>query len=140
MTGSAFNDKAESPTPEAVAEVLGVRVAANWVRLREHIAEAFAPLTETWKYQGKTYGWTLQLKQKKRAVLYVTPCKGFFRASFAFGDKAAKAARDAKLPAAALKIIEKAPKYVEGRAVRIEVRTNKDVEMVEKLAAIKMAN
>ncbi len=140
MAWSAFDDKAEQPTDSDVAEVLGVRVSANWDRLKASIAQTYAPLLETWKFSGTAYGWSLQLKQKKRAVVYMTPCRGFFRAAFAFGEKAAKAANEAGLPAPALKIIRDAPKYAEGRAVRIEVRTKKDVILVEQLAAIKMAN
>ncbi len=140
MAWSAFDDKAKQPTGRDVARVLGTRTSANWDRLKASIAKTYAPLTETWRFSGKAYGWSLQLKQKKRAVMYMTPCKGFFRAAFAFGEKAAKAAHEAKLPAAALKVIDQAPKYAEGRAVRLEVRTKKDAALVETLAAVKMAN
>ena len=61
-------------------------------------------------------------------------------AGFALGEKAVKAAHQSKLPKAVLDLIDSAPKYAEGRAVRLEVRTKKDVALVEKLAAIKMAN
>jgi hypothetical protein len=44
------------------------------------------------------------------------------------------------LPVSVLKIIDNAKKYVEGRGVRLEVRSAEDVRNVEKLAAIKMAN
>jgi hypothetical protein len=39
-----------------------------------------------------------------------------------------------------LEVIDKAPKYAEGRGVRLEVRTSKDVDSIKKLAVIKMAN
>jgi hypothetical protein len=39
-----------------------------------------------------------------------------------------------------LDIIERAPRYAEGRGVRLDVRTRKDIENVTALAAIKMAN
>jgi hypothetical protein len=39
-----------------------------------------------------------------------------------------------------LEIIDEAPKYAEGRGVRIEVRTKKDLEAVKQLAAVKMAH
>ena len=70
----------------------------------------------------------------------MTPRKGCFLASFALGDKAALAARTGGLPAAVLKIIEEAPRYAEGRGVRLEVRTARDVRDEVMLAAIKMAN
>jgi hypothetical protein len=44
------------------------------------------------------------------------------------------------LPASVLRIIDGAKKNVEGRAVRLEVRSAKDVRNVEKIAVIKMAN
>jgi hypothetical protein len=36
-------------------------------------------------------------------------------------------------------MINEAKKYAEGRAVRIEIRNKKDVEIAKELAAIKMA-
>jgi hypothetical protein len=39
-----------------------------------------------------------------------------------------------------LKVIDEAPKYAEGRGVRLEIRNKKDLEAVKELAAIKMAN
>jgi hypothetical protein len=70
----------------------------------------------------------------------MTPCNGFFRASFALGEKAVQAAQKSGLPDNILKVIENAPKYPEGRGIRIEVRSEHDSATVERLAAIKMAN
>jgi hypothetical protein len=70
----------------------------------------------------------------------MTPRKGSFGAAFALGEKAVGAARESGLPAAAMKVIDDAPKYAEGRGVRLEVRAAKDLAVVEKIAAIKMAN
>ena len=139
MALSAFDDRSAPPRDEELAKVLG-RTSGHWDKLRAAIAARYEPLTETWKFAGRQWGWSLQLKQKKRAVLYLTPRKGHFTAGFALGEKAVKAARQSGLPAAVLKIIDSAPKYAEGRGVRMEVRTKKDVGIVEQLAAIKMAN
>lgn len=69
----------------------------------------------------------------------MTPCKGYFLASFALGEKAVKAAHESDLPASILQVIDSAKKYAEGRGVRIEVKNARDVRAVEKLAIIKMA-
>ena len=45
-----------------------------------------------------------------------------------------------RLPTRVLEIIQHAPKYPEGRGVRLEVRNKKDLANVEALASIKMAN
>jgi hypothetical protein len=46
----------------------------------------------------------------------------------------------AELPAAWLTTIDAAPKYAEGRGVRIPVQRKSDVANIEKLAAVKVAN
>ena len=51
-----------------------------------------------------------------------------------------KAAHQGDLPDSVLNVIDSATKYVEGRGVRIEVRTRNDLESVKSLAAVKMAN
>ncbi len=134
-----FCDGTRAPTAGELAGALG-RTGALWDELKRRIAAAHAPIEEEWVFSGKNYGWSLRLKQRKRAVVYITPKKAWFRAAFALGEKAVAAAREGDLPAPVLTIIEQAPKYAEGRGVRIEVRSLKDVAVVEKLAAIKMAN
>ena len=138
MAASAFDDKARPPGASEVARVLG-ETAPLWTELRAWTAERFAPLTEEWVYGGARYGWSLRLKQKKRAVLYLTPGAGFFRASLALGEKAAAAATLAGLPATVLRLIEEAPRYPEGRAFRLEVKNARQRRWVEKVAELKMA-
>jgi hypothetical protein len=45
-----------------------------------------------------------------------------------------------ELPDSVLSIIDSARKYAEGRGVRLEVRSKRDLENIKELAAIKMAN
>jgi hypothetical protein len=139
MALSAFDDKLSPPRDDQLAKTLG-RASAAWNALRKAIAERFGPLSEEWGFAGKNAGWGLRLKRPSRTVLYMTPCNGYFLASFALGEKAVKAAHESDLPASILQIIDGAKKYVEGRAVRLEVRSVKDVGNVEKIAVIKMAN
>lgn len=113
---------------------------AHWNVLRRAIAARFDLLSEEWGFASKNTGWGLRLEQPSRTILYMTPCKGHFVVSFALGEKAVKAAHDSDLPVPILRIIDEAKKYVEGRAVRLKVRTAKDVRIVEKLATVKMAN
>jgi hypothetical protein len=139
MALSAFDDKSAPPRKAALAAMLG-RTATHWNALRTRLGEEFEPLAEEWNFAGKNWGWSLRLKHKKRAIVYMTPCRRFFLAGFALGEKAVGAAREARLPAAMLAAIDEAPKYAEGRGVRLEVRNKKDLEGVVKLARIKMAN
>ena len=134
-----FDDKSKLRRATDLKNALG-RTSASWDSLIAHIASEFAPLDETWSFSAAKWGWSLRLKQKKRTILYMTPCKGHFLVGFALGEKAVKAAHEATLPDSVLTVIDGAKKYAEGRAVRIEVRSKKDRDNVMKLAAIKMAN
>ena len=136
---SAFDDKSKKPQAGDLKNMLG-RTGVHWDDLKAHIAAEYAPLDETWNFAGAKWGWSLRLRQKKRTVLHMTPCKGHFLVGFALGEKAVEAARDSLLPESVLAVIDEAPKYAEGRGVRIEVRNKKDREIVKRLAAIKMAN
>jgi hypothetical protein len=139
MALSAFDDKTKPPKDAELTATLG-KTYVIWNEMKKRIASRFAPLTIEWGYTSKTTGWGLRLKQEKRAVLYMTPCKGYFLASFALGEKAVKAAKTSGLQTPVLAVIESAKKYAEGRGVRLEVRTAGDVQNIEKLAQIKMAN
>jgi hypothetical protein len=139
MALSAFDEKARKPDETSLSEMLG-RAGALWDALKAHCASEYGPLIEKWNYPGKNYGWGLQLKQEKRTVLYMTPCRGYFLASFALGEKAARAAHESGLPESVLETIDGAPRYAEGRGVRLEVKSKKDLENIKRLAAIKMAN
>jgi hypothetical protein len=136
---SAFDDKSSPPQAEQLAAVLG-RAWRLWGELVSALASQYPPLSENWKYGGQQWGWTLQLKQRKRTVVYLTPCRRHFIAGFALGEKAVEAANRANLPSSVRAIVDGAKKYAEGRAVRLEVRSKKDVAVVQKLAAAKMAN
>jgi Protein of unknown function (DUF3788) len=139
MAPSAFLDRSSPPKASELEAVLG-RAGALWAGLHAALSADFAPVSEKWSYSGKAYGWSLQLRRKTRTILYMIPGAGRFVAAFALGEKACAAARQGGLPPPLLEAIRGAKRYPEGRAVRLEVRSKKDVTTVRKLAAIKMAN
>ncbi|MDD4857304.1 MAG: DUF3788 domain-containing protein [Candidatus Krumholzibacteria bacterium] len=135
---SALDDKSSRPNQETLSKTLG-KASALWGDLLTYLASEYEPLTEDWHFPGKNYGWGLRVKQKKRTILYMTPCAGHFLVSFALGEKAVRAAHESRLSDSVLKLIDDARQYAEGRGVRIEVRNRGDVEEIKRLAAIKMA-
>ena len=137
MPLSFFADKSKKPKTAELEKALG-RTSTHWNGLIDYVASEYPPVTEEWNFGGANWGWSLRLKHKKRAVLYMTPCKGHFTAGFVLGEKAVKAARDSRLPGSILEVIDKAKKYAEGRAVRLEVRNKKDLDSVKKLTTIKV--
>ena len=136
---SVFGDKSRPPRNDDLAATLG-STFVFWNELKRLVASRFSPPSIEWGSASKKTGWGLRLKREKRTILYMTPCRGYFMASFALGEKAVKAAHESDLPVSVLEVIDNAKKYAEGRGVRLEVRSAEDVRNVEKLAVIKMAN
>lgn len=138
MALSAFN-KAHPPTDKDLRSVLGKAYTA-WFRLIEIVSDRIAPISQVWGFSGASTGWGLRLKRSDRVILYMTPREDHFLVSFALGEKAVAATRAHKLPKTVLDAIESAPKYAEGRGVRLEVRQVRDVAALAALAAIKNEN
>lgn len=137
MALSAFEDKSRSPQPEELKRVLG-KSAQLWDDLVAEIESSFPNVTQQWNFAGQKFGWSLRLRQKERVILYMTPQPGSFLAGLVLGDKALRAARESKLPAAIVKIIDSAPKYAEGTGIRIPVSSRATVAAVARLAECKM--
>jgi hypothetical protein len=138
MALSAFDDKLKQPPEADLKKTLGTAYP-QWNELKKLLVERYAPVAIEWGFSSKATGWGLRLKRDNRAILYMTPCEGYFLASFALGEKAVKAAHECDLPPSVLAVIDGAKKYAEGRGVRLEVRSAEDVRNIEKLAVIKMA-
>lgn len=139
MALSALSDKSREPTDDALRSVLG-KVHPIWCSLIEAVASQISPLTRVWGFTSKSTGWGLRLRHNDRVILYMTPQSGRFLVSFALGEKAVASAREQKLPTDMLKVIEAAPRYAEGRGVRLEISKASQVPPLAILARIKHEN
>jgi uncharacterized protein DUF3788 len=136
MAISAFDDKAAPPIDADLRSTLGAAYAA-WTRLPALIAGRFGPVTDVWKFTSASTGWGMRLLHNGRVIVYMTPQRKQFLVSFSLGEKAVAAARAAKLHASVLEAIEAAPRYAEGRGVRILVRSSRQLAPLAQLAQIK---
>lgn len=136
---SVFGDRASIPTEPDLEAALGPAIGP-WRSLKARLALDFDPLAEGWTFSGKAYGWSLRLKHRDRAVVYLTPLAGRFRAALALPERAMPAALEADLPESIRAILASAPTYPEGRAIRLEVASEDDLASVIALARIRMAN
>ncbi len=134
-----FADKSKKPSDADLAKALG-GAKRHWDALRVHALAAIPGVTEEWKCYAGLSGWTLVLRSKRRSLVYLRPLAKHFMASLAFGAKAVAAAEASDLPARVIEMIQTAPEYPEGRAVRLNVKTAADAKVVEQLLAIKAAN
>jgi uncharacterized protein DUF3788 len=136
MPLSALDEKARHPTSDQLRTVLG-RAYRPWLKLLALIGERIDPATPVWKFST---GWSLRVLHKDRVIVYLIPQQNQFLVSFALGEKAVAAARAAKLSAAVLRVIDDAPRYAEGRGVRIPVRGDRHLTTLARLAQIKREN
>ena len=136
---NAFIGKASKPTTEEVSAALGAS-AKVWEQLLDELAQKHEVDVQEWKSFSPKYGWSLQLKRKKRTIVHLAPCKGCFRVAFILGDRAVKAARQGKFTKRVAKAIAAAPRYPEGTGVRLVVKSTKDLPAIFKLAEVKLAN
>lgn len=138
MTLSAFADRAQPPAEPALAGVLGAAWPL-WTDLLARLRADLPDLAQEWRYGGKTVGWGLRVTQGTRAVLSLIPGEGSFLASLALGERAVLAARERGLPDGVLAVVDAAPRYAEGRGVRLPVSTAEDVAAALELVAAKLA-
>lgn len=137
MALSIFDDKNSPPEKTDLETALG-RSYRLWSDLTAWLGERFNPVIETWQFSGAKWGWNLKIQHRKRAILYLTPLEKHFLVGFALGEKAVKVATAAGLPEETLKIIREAPRYAEGRGVRISVRNQRQNAAVKTVAEAKM--
>ena len=135
MLPNAFIGWTKAPTDDELSRELGA-ARAWWDELLRELA---MPINEWYSYSAKA-GWSVRAKQGKRTIAYCIPCKGGVEVSFALGEKAITAAKQTKLSAAAVKLLDEAPRYAEGAGVRFPIRTKRDLALVKSLAAAKIAN
>jgi hypothetical protein len=136
---SVFGDRSQIPTDVELEVALGPSIGL-WRSLQAELAQVFDPLVEGWSFAGKAHGWALRLKHRDRAIVYLAPLAGRFRASLALPERAMPAALLADLPEPVRETLAAAPIHPEGRAVRIEVTSQEDVASVVALARIRMAS
>jgi hypothetical protein len=139
MLKNAFAGQAERPTEKQLAAALGT-ADLLWKSLIRDLRRDLNLDAEEWNSSSIKAGWSLRLKLKKRNIVYLAPSTGSFLASFALGEKAVAEARRRELPAGVHKIIDQAKRYAEGTAVRAEVHTAQDANVVKTLARIKTEN
>jgi hypothetical protein len=136
---NAFIGRTRIPTDADVAAVLGP-AKPLWDSIVVEMAQELGLADREWKSYGAKYGWALRLQRGKRNIVHLAPSHGCFNVLFILGDRAVSAARASRLGRAATKLIDEAPHYPEGTGIRLEVRRERDVPLIRKLARIKLEN
>jgi len=136
---NAFIGKTVPPTDAELDEALGPAKAV-WERLTADLAAEHGVTTQEWKSYSPKVGWSLRLKRGKRTIVWFGPRKRSFQVLFILGEKAVAAARQSRLSASVVRMLDMAEKYPEGRCLRFSVKGPKYVRTLKKLAEIKIKN
>jgi len=139
MQENAFAGHAKQPSKKELTSALGSTLDL-WTSLAEDLKSELKIDTAEWNSSSIKMGWSFRLQIKKRNILYLGPRDGWFLASLILGDKAVAKSRAASLPPEVHKLIAEGKRYPEGTAIRIEVKSGQDVELVKILARIKAEN
>ena len=107
MALSIFIENSKSPAEEDLYKALGA-IYKLWKDLKSFVCKEYPAAEEEWKYGGKNYVWGFRLKDKKRVIIYMTPCNKYFLASLVFGEKATKEALESGISDEIKKIISSA--------------------------------
>ncbi len=132
-------DKSIEPNDDLLLEVLGGS-GQYWKKIKQHLNDEYGDFNEIWKYYYQKSGWFLQIERKKRTLFWLTPYKEYFCITFWFGDKAVAVIEKSDVPNQTKERLRNAKKYKIGRSIPIDVRQQKDIQLVEKLLKIKINN
>ncbi|MHC1769828.1 MAG: DUF3788 family protein [Verrucomicrobiia bacterium] len=139
MTTNAFIGKTDQPTSADLDSALGPTRALWDAWLAELARDCQADICE-WKCYSPKMGWSMRVKRKQRTIVWLAPAAGSFTLLFILGEKAVQAARESGLGKRAWTMLEKAPRYPEGRGVRFDVKRPGDLALARKLAQVKLRN
>ena len=111
-----------------------------WRSIKEYVHLKYPAAMDEWNYPGIKYGWSFRIKDKKRAIVYLSPRDGYFKAAMVFGQKATDKIMESGISASIKEELAGARVYAEGRAIRMEIRDGHVIPDIMELIDIKIAN
>lgn len=136
---SIFTDKEIQPSDALLQQGLGSGFI-YWKKVEELVMEKYPEGKGSWNFSGKKFGWSYQIKDKKRALIYLLPRRGYFKVALVFGEKAFQEILNSTVSQQIKAELSTAPKYAEGRGIRIDVRDEQLLGDIGQLIPIKIAH
>lgn len=139
MSASIYDEKLITPTNKMLeVDLLSTKKYLD--EITSFIDTNYGYVKPEWKFYNKKSGWVLKLFNKKRNVLFVVPCKGYFRVAFTFGEKASELVfQNEILPQFIKDELSNAKKYAEGKTIQVEVKKQSDFNSIIELIKIKLS-
>lgn len=138
MDTSIFMNLEVTPVNDDLIEPLGETFPV-WLEIRDFVFQKYPKAIEEWHVSVKKYGWGFRIKDKKRAIIYLSPGNNFFRVAMVFGQKATDQILNSDISDFIKKELMNSKVYAEGRVVRLEVNDKSLVNDIKKLIEFKIA-
>ena len=113
--------------------------ARLWAELVAAVRHHAGEMTdERWVF-GAKHGWSMRLVGRERILVYLTPQARQLMVGVVLGEKAIAKAEAAGLASErTLEVVAAAPRYAEGRGIRLQVVTDEDLATAIELARMKV--
>ena len=136
---SVFTDKRAEPTKRDLDKALG-KTASLWKEIKTYVYTQYPAAIEQWNFPGNKYGWSVRIKDSRRAILYLLPRNNFFKVAFVFGQKATEIILKSEVSDKIKDELKSAKVYAEGRGIRIEVKNKTGLKDIQFLIDVKLKN
>ena len=133
-----LSDKTQFPTDEIIFSHLG-KTKAIWISFFEYLNTNHPDIISEWRYYNDGKSWLMKNTRKKKTVFWLSIQKVFFRTTFYFTDRAAKAIAESTIPAEMKKQFKEGKQYGKIRGLTVVFKSKKDIEIAKALLAIKLS-
>jgi hypothetical protein len=128
-------DREHEPSRAEIADALGA-VASLWESLTAYVESRY-DVEPTFGAPSQRYGWDVKYRKGGRTLLSLTPDEGRFTALVVLGGAEARAARELDLGEHVRAVFEEAEQLHDGRWLYILVESERDVQDIQVLLALK---
>ena len=135
MTMGGFTDKQHPPSQGEIQASLGSQWD-TWQELKL-VVEGTNKSTGELKFYGKNYGWAVRYCKGGKALLSLYPAQAGFTVQIILSEDEIAQARQSDLTQDTLGIIDAAHPYSEGRWLFIPIKSNRDLQDIKRMLAIK---
>ena len=139
MDSSIFTDKKIMPDVNDLPGALG-NMYEMWQQLTGYVHLKYPAAMDLWNYSGDKYGWSFRIKDKKRAIVYLSPRDRFFKVTMVFGQKATDAILSSQVADTLKSELASSQVYPEGRVIRMDVMNESLLNDLKTLIDIKIAH
>lgn len=139
METSFFTDLSKIPDNNELKFAIG-DLFQLWMEIRDFTFGKYPLAIEEWFVSVKKFGWSYRIKDKKRAIIYLSPKTSLFIVSMVFGQKATDKILAAEISENIKTELMNSKVYMEGRVLRLYINDKQYINDIKKLIEIKIAN